>query len=92
MAAMSDPQQSGERVYKGIAVSSGVCHGKVFVLHKAAVEVPHYEVPEAELPPRWQRLQQALLETRQQIMEVQRQVSQALTRRTPASSTPICSC
>jgi len=78
MAAMSDPQQSGERVYKGIAVSAGVCHGKVFVLHKAAVEVPHYEVAEAELATQVQRLQQALLETRQQIMEVQRQVSQAL--------------
>ncbi len=75
---MSEPSQSGERVYKGIAVSAGVCHGKVLVLHPAAVEVPQYEVAEADLPAQVQRLQQALLETRQQIMEVQRQVSQAL--------------
>ena len=75
---MSDPQQSGERVYKGIAVSAGICQGKVLVLHQAAVEVPQYEVAEADLPGQVQRLQQALVETRQQILEVQRQVSQAL--------------
>ena len=75
---MSDPQQSGERVYKGIAVSAGICHGKVLVLHQNAVEVPQYEVAESDLPAQVQRLQQALVETRQQILEVQRQVSQAL--------------
>jgi phosphotransferase system enzyme I (PtsI) len=75
---MSDPVQIGERVYKGIAVSAGICHGKVLVLHNAVVEVPHYPVPEAELGRQVERLQQALLETRQQILEVQRQVSQAL--------------
>jgi len=75
---MSDPQLSGERVYKGIAVSAGICQGKVLVLHQAAVEVPQYEVAEADLAAQVQRLQQALVETRQQILEVQRQVSQAL--------------
>ena len=69
---------SGERVYKGIAVSAGICHGKVLVLHKATVEIPHYQVSESELSVQVERLQQALLETRQQILEVQRQVSQAL--------------
>jgi len=75
---MSDPLQSGERVYKGIAVSAGVCRGKVLVLHKAAVEVPHYGVEESGLAGQVERLQQALVETRQQILEVQHQVSQAL--------------
>src|ERR1039458_4998417 len=75
---MSDPLQPGERVYKGIAVSAGICHGKVLVLHQNAVEVPQYEVAESDLPAQVQRLQQALVETRQQILEVQRQVSQAL--------------
>ena len=75
---MSDPVQSGERVYKGIAVSAGVCHGKVLILHNAVAEVPQYSVPEAELSGQVERLQQALVVTRQQILEVQRQVSQAL--------------
>jgi phosphotransferase system enzyme I (PtsI) len=75
---MSDPVQTGERVYKGIAVSAGICHGRVLVLHQAAVEIPQYEVPESGLAAQVERLQQALVETRQQILEVQRQVSQAL--------------
>jgi phosphotransferase system enzyme I (PtsI) len=75
---MSDPLQSVERVYKGIAVSAGICHGKVLVLHKTAVEVPRYDVPESGLAAQVERLQQALVETRQQIVEVQHQVSQAL--------------
>jgi len=75
---MSDPLQTGERVYKGIAVSGGICRGKVLVLRQAAVEVPRYEVPESGLAGQVERLQQALVETRQQILEVQRQVSQAL--------------
>jgi phosphotransferase system enzyme I (PtsI) len=75
---MSDPLQSGERVYKGIAVSIGVCHGKILVLSQTAVEVPRYDVEESGLAAQVERLQQALVETRQQILEVQRQVSQAL--------------
>ena len=75
---MSDPLPSVERVYKGIAVSAGICHGKVLVLHPAAVEVPQYDVAESGLAGQVERLQQALVETRQQILEVQRQVSQAL--------------
>jgi phosphotransferase system enzyme I (PtsI) len=75
---MSDPLPTSERVYKGIAVSGGICRGKVLVLHQAAVEVPRYEVAESGLAGQVERLQQALVETRQQILEVQRQVSQAL--------------
>ena len=75
---MSDPLQSGERVYKGIPVSAGVCRGKLLVLRQPALEIPRYDVAESDLAAQVQRLQQALLETRQQILEVQRQVSQAL--------------
>jgi phosphotransferase system enzyme I (PtsI) len=75
---MTEPLQPGERVYKGIAVSAGIAHGKVFVLHKVAVDIPEYAVEEAGMADQVQRLQQALLETRQQILEVQHQVSQAL--------------
>jgi len=75
---MSDPLPTSERVYKGIAVSGGICRGKVLVLRQAAVEVPRYEVAETGLAGQVERLQQALVETRQQILEVQRQVSQAL--------------
>ena len=75
---MSEPLQTGERVYKGVGVSGGICRGKVVVLRPAAVEVPRYDVPESGLAGQVERLQQALVETRQQILEVQRQVSKAL--------------
>ena len=76
---MSDPLQSGERVYKGIAVSAGICHGKVLVLHAAPRwRCRNMTSPESGLAGQVERLQQALVETRQQILEVQRQVSQAL--------------
>ena len=75
---MSDPVPTGERVYKGIPVSAGICHGKVFVLSKARVEIPRYAVKEADLPAQVQRLQVALEETRHQLLEVQRRVSLAL--------------
>ncbi len=75
---MTDQAQTGERVYKGIPVSAGVCQGKIYVLHKTQAEVPKYDVAESDLPLQVQRFEQALLLTRQQILEVQRKVSEAL--------------
>jgi phosphotransferase system enzyme I (PtsI) len=75
---MSDQALAGERAFKGIPVSAGVCQGKVLVLHKTQAEVPVYNVAEQDVPQQLQRFQQALLQTRQQILEVQHRVSQAL--------------
>jgi phosphoenolpyruvate-protein phosphotransferase (PTS system enzyme I) len=75
---MTDPGQSAERVYKGIPVSAGIAQGKVLVLSRAKSSVPKYDVPEQELPQQIQRLHQALVLTRQQIIGVQDKVSQAL--------------
>ena len=75
---MKVPGQSGEQVFKGIPVSAGVCRGKILVLEKFDHQVPHYEIQEEDVPRELQRFEQALVATRQQILEVQRQVSQAL--------------
>ena len=75
---MTDPGPSAERVYKGIPVSAGIAQGRIFVLSKAKAAVPRYEVPEAELAQQIERLHQALVLTRQQIVEVQAKVSKAL--------------
>jgi phosphoenolpyruvate-protein phosphotransferase (PTS system enzyme I) len=75
---MSNPGQSEERIYKGIPVSAGIAQGKIFVLSRAKSSIPKYEVPEQELAQQIQRLHQALVLTRQQIIEVQQKVSQAL--------------
>jgi phosphotransferase system enzyme I (PtsI) len=65
-------------VYKGVGVSAGICHGKILILTKTEVSIPQFEVPEEKLGDQVQRFEQALVLTRQQILEVQRQVSQAL--------------
>jgi phosphotransferase system enzyme I (PtsI) len=75
---MTDQAQTGERIYKGVPVSAGICQGKAFVLQKAQTHVPHYDVAEGDLPQQVQRFQQALVLTRQQIQEVQHKVSKAL--------------
>ena len=75
---MTDLAQTGERVYKGISVSAGICQGKAFVLHKTQTHVPHYDVAEADLPHQVQRFHDALVMTRHQIQEVQHKVSLAL--------------
>lgn len=67
-----------ERIYKGIPVSAGVCHGRILVLKKAELSVPQYTVPEEDLPRQVQRFEQALVATRQEIIEVQRQICKAL--------------
>ena len=75
---MSEHARSGERILRGIPVSGGVCRGKVVVLGKAREAVPRHEVSEADLPQEIQRLEQALTQTRHQILEVQRKVNQAM--------------
>ncbi|HEY3856777.1 MAG TPA: phosphoenolpyruvate--protein phosphotransferase [Verrucomicrobiae bacterium] len=75
---MTDQAQTGERVFKGIPVSAGICQGKIFVLHKPQTEIPKYDVAESDLLQEIKRFEHALRLTRNQIIEVQQKVSQAL--------------
>src|SRR5580692_9963794 len=75
---MTDQAQTGERVFKGIPVSAGICQGKIFVLHKTQTDIPKYDVAESDLLQEVKRFEQALRLTRRQITEVQQKVSQAL--------------
>ena len=73
---MPDGARSGERTFRGIPVSPGICRGKIFVLGRPHGDhVPRLDIPEAAVPDEIKRLQQALLDTRHQIIEVQRQVT-----------------
>jgi phosphoenolpyruvate-protein phosphotransferase (PTS system enzyme I) len=63
-------------VLRGIPVSPGVCRGRILVLHEQTTECPaRYEISEAEIPEHINRLEQALLKTRQQLLDVQEKVS-----------------
>jgi len=76
---MPEPTHAGERVFRGIPVSAGVCRGKIIVLNKPTDDgVPQYSVAEADLPQQVHRLEQALAQTRQQILTVQRKVTEGM--------------
>jgi phosphotransferase system enzyme I (PtsI) len=67
-------QTKGEKVFRGIAVSSGVCRGKIVVLHRARHIITRHELDEKEIAEATKRFEQSLVRTRQQITEVQRRV------------------
>src|SRR3989442_3884542 len=75
---MSERSRSGEKVLRGIPVSEGVCRDRIIVLGKPHDAIPRHEIAEAELPQEIQRLERALAHTRQQILDVQRKVANAL--------------
>jgi phosphotransferase system enzyme I (PtsI) len=75
---MPEPLHQGEKVFRGIPVSAGVCRGKILVVGKARHDITKQQLSDAELPEEVNRLERALVQTRQEILEVQHQVSQAM--------------
>ncbi len=71
-------QTTGERAYPGIAAAGGVVHAKVLVIGHGPAELPERELAESEVAGELDRFQRALMETRQELHEVQRQVSSAM--------------
>src|SRR5687768_3042978 len=76
--AMLDSARTGEHLYRGIPVSPGVSRGKILVLTKTQNRVPEQHLAEADVPAEVQRLEQALITTRHQILRMQEQVSDRL--------------
>jgi len=68
----------GEKVYRGIAVSAGVCRGKVVVLHHARHAIVRRELSDDAVLLEIKRFEHALVRTRQQITEVQRRVEDTM--------------
>ena len=68
----------GERKFRGIPVSAGVCRGKILVLGRNRPSINKRVLTDAELPEEVSRLERALIQTRQQLLEVQRKVSQGM--------------
>lgn len=67
-------QAKGERVFRGIGVSAGVCRGKVIVLRRARRVISRREIDPDAIPIEVSRFEKALAQTRRQISEIQRQV------------------
>ena len=76
---MPETARAGEKIYRGIAVSPGVARGRILVLGKRATDaIARRELPESEAPIQLRRFEQALKETRKEILGVQRQVTEGL--------------
>jgi len=66
----------GERILRGIPVSPGVCRGKIIVLPDERLDsVPRYEITAADIPDHINRLEQAYVQTRRQLLAVQEKVN-----------------
>jgi phosphoenolpyruvate-protein phosphotransferase (PTS system enzyme I) len=67
-------QTKGEKLFRGIAVSAGICRGKILVLDRAQHVITRRALPDPEITAEISRFEKALVQTRQQISEVQRKV------------------
>lgn len=75
---MPEEKPPGETVLRGVAVSPGVCRGRVLVLRPAVESVPRRTISEAEADGEIARLQSAIVATRNDLQEVHRQVAAAM--------------
>jgi phosphoenolpyruvate-protein phosphotransferase (PTS system enzyme I) len=75
---MIDRPKRGEQILRGIPVSSGIARGKVLILGRGQENVPHRAIDQVEAPAEIGRFEHALVQTRQQIQEIQHRVSAAM--------------
>jgi len=78
LKTMSEPPHKGEMSFRGIPVSAGVVgvvRGLILVLDRARPSIGQRQLGEQEVPEEINRLERALVQTRQQLLEVQRKVS-----------------
>jgi phosphotransferase system enzyme I (PtsI) len=75
---MAENQTNKEVIFRGIGASPGIARGKVYVFGGDQDEVPQRKITKEELPAEVARLEQALIATRQQLLEVQKQISDSI--------------
>jgi len=73
----NDPTEQ-ELLLKGVKVSPGVAHGPAFIMSEVELDVPNYQIREDQVQYEIFRFEQALLQTRQQITELQEEVREKL--------------
>jgi phosphotransferase system enzyme I (PtsI) len=75
---MPESLRRGQQTFRGIPVSAGVCRGKILVLDRIRPSINRRQIAEEHLTEEINRLERALVQTRHQILEVQRKVSEAM--------------
>jgi len=73
---MAERLHEGERIFRGIPVSAGVCRGKILILDKPRHSIVQRQLSDTEVAGELDRLEQAFRQTRQQVLEVQRKVTE----------------
>ncbi len=73
-----DSQNRGEIVLRGIAGSPGVAHGPAFVFLQSELDIPAYELKPEDSDGEIARLEEALLQTRQQISKIRHEIARKL--------------
>ena len=75
---MPSQNRSGELVVRGVAASPGVSRGKIFVLTDEPPRVDQRGIEESEIEAEIQRLEQALVETRIEVQNLQRRLAEGI--------------
>ena len=75
---MPDNASKGEQVCRGIPVSPGVARGRVLVIRRADEPIARREISPEEVPHELARFQNALLDTRRHVQEVQKRVEERM--------------
>ena len=75
---MPEPLHKGEKVFRGIPVSNGVCRAKILVLGRPQHTIQRQTIAEPKVHEEVTRLERALVKTRHEILDVQRRVSTAM--------------
>ena len=73
-----DTSAKSELVIPGIAASKGIAYGQVFLYLQSELEIPRYTVDADKRVAEIARFEQALVVTRQQISQIQAQVTKNL--------------
>ena len=72
---MPETPHSGDKSFRGIPVSAGICRGKILVLGRTRPAIAKLQLSDAALTEEVNRLEKALVQTRHEILEIQRKVS-----------------
>ncbi len=67
-----------EFVFHGIGASPGIAHGRAFVVARSEVEIPVYHIDPSQRDGEVARFDQALVQTRQQIIKMQQEIERSL--------------
>ncbi|MEY2545105.1 MAG: phosphoenolpyruvate-protein phosphotransferase system enzyme [Verrucomicrobiota bacterium] len=75
---MSESVKPQEQRFQGAGVSPGVAHGVVHVVRDDMEDVAHYRIKAAQVQNEISRFENALIQTRMQILEMQQKIAESI--------------